>query len=110
MEFSTEVEVVKIIKSLKNKNSCGYDSLRNKMLKKEPYAFAKCLKTAYVIPIFKKGDMTNLNNYSPISLLPVLSKVFEKIINEQISKVVEGDTLMKTNLALEKATTMKMQC
>ena len=44
MELSTEVEVVKIIKSLKNKNSCGYDSLRNKMLKKEPYAFAKLLK------------------------------------------------------------------
>ena len=105
-QHTTEVEVVKIIKSLKNKNSSGYDSLTNRMLKKEQYAIAKlvkplinesidegifptCLKTANVIPIFKKGDLTNLNNYRPISLLPVLSKVFEKVLNAQITKVIE---------------------
>ena len=105
--LTTEVEIVKIIKSLENKNSSGFDLLSNRMLKKEQYTFAKllkplineainegifpaCLKTANVIPIFKKGDMTNLNNYRPISLLPVLSKVFEKVLNMQITKVVEN--------------------
>ena len=52
--------------------------------------FPTCLKTANVIPIYKKGDKSNLNNYRPISLLPVLSKVFEKVLNEQITNVIEG--------------------
>jgi hypothetical protein len=51
--------------------------------------FPECLKTANIIPIFKKGDSANLNNYRPIALLPVLSKVFEKVLNNQITKVIE---------------------
>ena len=105
-DHTTELDLVKIIKSLMNKNSSGYDSLSNKMLKKEPYVFAKllkplinesldsgifpeCLKVAKVIPIFKKGEVDNLNNYRPISLLPVLSKVFEKVLNDKLTKVID---------------------
>jgi len=51
--------------------------------------FPDVLKIAKVIPIFKKGDKQNLNNYRPISLLPVLSKVLEKVINQQISDKLE---------------------
>ncbi len=104
---TTELEVSNIIKSLKNKNSSGEDLLSNKMIKKEPYLFARLLKPlinesiewgilpsklkqANVIPIFKKGDRTNLNNYRPISLLPVLSKVFEKVINLQLTRIIEN--------------------
>jgi hypothetical protein len=47
--------------------------------------FPITLKTATVIPIFKKGDKTNLNNYRPICLLPVISKIFEKVINNQLT-------------------------
>jgi len=47
--------------------------------------FPKVLKQATVIPIFKKGEKENLNNYRPISLLPVMSKIFEKIINSRIT-------------------------
>jgi retron-type reverse transcriptase len=42
-----------------------------------------------VIPIFKKGDTTNLSNYRPISLLPVMSKLFEKVLNKQITQVLD---------------------
>jgi hypothetical protein len=48
--------------------------------------FPEALKVARVIPVFKKGDRTNVNNYRPISLLPVLSKVLEKVIKLQITK------------------------
>ena len=47
--------------------------------------FPSQLKIAKVIPIFKKDDNKIFNNYRPISLLPVLSKVVEKVICSQIN-------------------------
>ena len=40
--------------------------------------FPSKLKIAKVLPLFKKGDPHLFDNYRPISLLPVISKVFEK--------------------------------
>ena len=36
---------------------------------------------ASITPIFKQGDKSNPSNYRPISILPILSKVFEKHVN-----------------------------
>ncbi len=110
----TERELIKIIDSLQPKASCGFDLLSNKMLKKEKLQFTKLtltlinetiingtfpevLKTAKVIPIFKKGDKQNLNNYRPISLLPVLSKIVEKIMNKQITDKLDEYKLIDEN-------------
>ena len=41
-------------------------------------------KTAYVLPLFKNGDPSELNNYRPISKLSVLAKVFESQVNLQL--------------------------
>ena len=38
------------------------------------------LKLAEVIPVHKKHDSTDKSNYRPISLLPSVSKVFEKLV------------------------------
>ena len=46
--------------------------------------FPDNLKIAKVTPLFKKGDDTQFTNYRPISLLPVISKIFEKVIFKQI--------------------------
>ena len=43
------------------------------------------MKVADVIPVFKK-DPNNKANYRPISLLPIISKIFERILFEQIEK------------------------
>ena len=42
--------------------------------------FPSKLKLAKVIQLFKKGERTSIENYRPISLLPCISKVLEKII------------------------------
>ena len=47
--------------------------------------FPSQLKIAKVIPTFKKDDNKIFNNYRPISLLPALSKVVEKVICSQIN-------------------------
>ena len=53
--------------------------------------FPDKLKIAKVVPIFKSGDCALTNNYRPISLLPVISKVIEKIIYTQLSLYFESN-------------------
>ena len=48
------------------------------------------LKIADVIPAHKKGSKTEKENYRPISLLPPLSKVFEKLIEKQLNSFMEN--------------------
>lgn len=55
--------------------------------------FPDVLKCALVVPIHKKGDTSNVSNYRPISLLPVISKVVEKIMASQIMKYFESNNL-----------------
>jgi Reverse transcriptase (RNA-dependent DNA polymerase) len=42
------------------------------------------LKIAKITPIFKSGDKQNLDNYRPISLLNVFSKIFEKVVHNRL--------------------------
>ena len=47
--------------------------------------FPDCLKIAVVIPIFKKGNASDVSNYRPIALLPFLSKIIERCIFDRLS-------------------------
>ena len=42
--------------------------------------FHNSWKMGNICPIFRKGDRTNCENYSPISLLSILNKIFERAI------------------------------
>ena len=46
--------------------------------------FPDAFKLSKVIPLFKKGDSSLLVNYRPISLLPTISKIFERVIHDQM--------------------------
>ena len=42
-------------------------------------------KLANITPVFKNESRNHKNNYRPVGILPIISKVFEKIINKQLS-------------------------
>ena len=46
-------------------------------------SFPRLCKIAKLVPIFKKGSKTETKNYRPISLLPLISKIMEKVIHDQ---------------------------
>ena len=57
--------------------------LFNKCLKES--CFPNCWKVSSVVPVFKNvGERSTAKNYRPVSLLPVVSKVFEKLVNSTI--------------------------
>lgn len=102
----TSFEVYKIVMSLKNSNSSITDGFSNNVVKKIAFnicdvlcyifnnsvsngVFPDELKQAEVIPLFKTGDKTSLNNYRPISLLSVFSKIFEKAMKGRITSFLE---------------------
>ena len=107
----TEDEITKSIHNLKLNSSPGYDDITPKLLKiTVPYiskvllhifnssfktgTFPSRMKTAKVVPIFKKGNRSDVNNYRPISLLPILSKCLEKIMHNRLtSYLVKNDII-----------------
>ena len=52
-------------------------------------SFPDELKVADVIPVFRKEDPNNKANYRSISLSPIISKIFERVLSEQIEKFSE---------------------
>ena len=48
-------------------------------------------KCAYVSPIHKKGDRDKVNNYRPVSLLSIVSKIIERCIYNHIYSFVSKD-------------------
>ena len=44
------------------------------------------LKTSKVNPIYRTGKTNDVNNYRPISIIPALAKIFEKILFSRINQ------------------------
>jgi hypothetical protein len=101
-----EREVAAVIRSLNTKKSCDVNGMSSWLLKQcfhhllkpltklinislENGIFPCALKTAKVVPVFKKDNPRQTSNYRPISILPVLSKIFEKVFLEQLLSYLE---------------------
>ena len=56
---------------------------------KQVYTFSDILKTAKIIPVYKKGDPSECNHYHPISILSALGKLIEKLIHVTLNIFLE---------------------
>ena len=54
-------------------------------------------KRSNIIPVHKKNDKQLVNNYRPISLLPIFGKIFEKIIFDRLYKFLLQEDLLNPN-------------
>jgi hypothetical protein len=96
-----EIDVGKLIDRMKPKTSCGQDGISNKLLKHIKSEillpltliinqsilsgiFPNKLKIAKVLPIYKKDDECIFSNYRPVSVLSSVSKVFERVLHDQL--------------------------
>ena len=59
--------------------------------------FPECFKTAKIIPILKSGDSNSNVNYRPISMLPFLLKIFEKLICARLDSYLKPNNILCTN-------------
>lgn len=111
---TTAGEVVIKINELDTNKSCGPDGLSAMLIKTHHQAFSQLLrdvfndciktgifppslKTARVIPIHKAGSKTDVNNYRPISVLSVLSKILEQLLVGRITDYLLKKKLLYTH-------------
>ena len=107
-------ELLKIIRALNINKAHGHDDISIRMIKIcdksliKPLMliFKKSIRSSYypdiwkksnIIPVHKKNDKRLVNNYRPISLLPVFGKIFEKIIFNKIYNYLSKENLLNPN-------------
>jgi hypothetical protein len=107
-------EVIAIIDSFDEKTAAGLDGITAKTLKLTSrylatplctiinHSISSCtipnqMKLARINPVHKKGPLNICGNFRPISILPVFSKVTEKILNKQILIHLEDNNLLTPN-------------
>ena len=110
IEF-TKDNIKRIICKLDPNKAHGHDMISIRMLRVSGDAiteslfriFKNCLKCGIfpddwkkgiIVPIFKKGAKQNIKNYRPVSLLPICSKIFERIIYDNMSKYFLDNNLI----------------
>jgi len=101
-------EIVNAIKAMKNRKAAGADNIPAEVLKADPYisadillplfrdiwqkeTFPKEWKEGIIIKVPEKGDLSQCRNWRGITLLAVISKIFNKIILERIKNLLEMD-------------------
>ena len=110
----TPNEVLKIVKGLKNSKSTGIDDIDTAVIKLvaedilaplthiinlsiEKAVFPAMWKQAKVIPLLKKGDPLAPKNYRPVALLPIFSKILERVIYNQLVEYLDSEGVIHPN-------------
>ena len=107
----SEDTILTILKNTNESKTAGLDNLSGRFLKDGAKVLAKPITDLYNLsitsgkfsdscklskskPIYKKGSLTEALNYRPISLLPLISKVIEKVIHDQTSAFLNSRNLL----------------
>ena len=119
LEFKnvTSLQVIKYIKDLSNSQAFGHGRIDSQSLKMVPESIAAPVahianlsikngkfpsrwKVGRIVPLFKGGnkDQWDPSSYRPISLLPAVSKIIEKIIQDQVVQHMESNKFWNGNL------------
>lgn len=110
---TSEAEVKALLEGLDDSKAVGPDNISPRLLRRcapelsNPLAalFNHCLdnsvwpeawKVSNVVPIHKKNSKSEVKNYRPVSLLPVLSKVLETIVARRITRHFEEHHIIST--------------
>ena len=56
--------------------------------------FPDILKVSKITPVYKKGNPQLLDNYRPVSVIPILSKIFEKIIYQRLYSFLTANNII----------------
>lgn len=108
---ATEEDVFDFIKSIDPNKATGPDGISPRLLKEAGHSIVPSLtklfnlslttatvpeswKRANVIPVHKKGDKDVTNNYRPISLLCVVSKLFERVVFKKLYNFIHEHKLL----------------
>ena len=111
LHHATEESVLKLLEGINPTKAAGLDNLAGKFLKDGAQILAKPVselcnlsislslfpedcKQAKLKPLFKKGSRDEPKNYRPISLLPQISKVIEKIVHEQVLEYLDTNKIL----------------
>ena len=112
-QFKNETipDIEKLIDNIRNDVAIGEDMIGAKLIKDmkktistilskiinkgyETNTFPDSMKKAAIKPIHKKGNIDEISNYRPISILPTLSKIFEKAAANQIVSYLEKNKIL----------------
>ena len=98
--------IFKQLKDLKVKKATGLDGISARFLKDGASVIAATnvslstgivpcdWKMARVVPLYKSGGHESMDNYRPISILPVMSKIMEKAVNVQLQRYLQRFDLL----------------
>ena len=106
-----ESDILIELKNLKQEKASGLDNFSSGLLKNAALVLTKPLtfiinlsletgvvprecKVAKEIPLYKSGSLAEIDNYRPISILPTLSKILEKIVHQQLMAHLECHILL----------------
>ena len=109
-----ETKIGKLIDQIKLDVATGEDNIGAKLIKDskstltpiltkiinkcyEMNTFPESMKNAVIIPIHKKENPDEISNYRPISILPTLSKIFERSAVDQLVEYLEKNNLLSKN-------------
>ena len=107
----SSIEVQRIISSLDSNKASGLDQISVKIIKaissyvSGPISdifnasllqgkYPDSLKVGKITPIHKKGDHSNINNYRPVTVLSVISKILERLMFNRLYSYLESNNLL----------------